>query len=98
MMSGDILMAVSAGNASTPSYSAEAIAAVTGITIGAVSERADSGTSGGDDIRLVIATASITAGAATDDLTYTMTGSAAASGITAIIRIREHPRRLRIAA
>ncbi len=89
LWTGDLLVAVSAVRPDTPTWSAQAYGAVSGIVFGTVSERGDIATTAGDDVKLVITTTPITSGSAVSTLTYTMTSSANASGATLILRIRE---------
>lgn len=73
---------------STAAFSAEAITA-TGITFGAVTERADDAVTDGHDARLVAATCSVSSGSGTQAPTLAATLSAASTGAAGVLRIRE---------
>lgn len=88
IIAGDLLLIATALNVDTASASAEAVSA-SGLTVGAVTERDDAGTSQGDDCRQVVATTLVSAGPASGVATFTATLSAAAAGATMILRIRE---------
>jgi hypothetical protein len=88
LASGDMVFAVSGLSLATVSCSAQGFSS-TGITFGSILERSDSGTSGGNDARLILASAAITAGTATETVTFTQTLSAATTGQTTILRLRE---------
>jgi hypothetical protein len=88
MAANDFVFAVSGLSLATASCSAQGFSSA-GITFGSILERSDSGTSGGNDVRLVLASAAITAGTATQAITYTQTTLNATTGQTTIIRLRE---------
>ncbi len=73
---------------STATFSAETLAA-TGITFGAVTERADDAVTDGHDARLVAATCSVSSGSGTQAPTMAATLSAASTGAAGVLRIRE---------
>jgi hypothetical protein len=73
---------------STATVSAEAITA-TGVTFGAVTERADDAVTDGHDARLVCATCSVSSGTGTQAPTMAATLSAASTGVAGVLRIRE---------
>lgn len=89
---GDFLLVGSAHNSDSGGVSAHAMAA-TGLTIGTVTERSDSGTTSGDDMRQFSATALVSSGTASGVLTYTATISATAgdapAGASVLLRVRE---------
>ncbi|WP_426568084.1 hypothetical protein [Streptomyces canus] len=72
----------------TATFSAEAIAA-TGITFGAVTERADSQAATGNATSMAIATGSVSSGTGTQAPTVTATLSAASTGVAGTLRVRE---------
>jgi hypothetical protein len=90
----DMLVACSAVNGDTTSYSAQAFNAV-GITFGSETERMDAGSTQGDDHHRVLSTHMVTAGSGTPALTYTMTAAATSgntpAGATVAVRLRELP-------
>lgn len=73
---------------STPTLSAEAITA-TGITFGAITERADDAVAVGNTARLAIATGAVSSGSATQAPTVAATLSASHTGAAGVLRIRE---------
>lgn len=89
----DMIIAASAVNTDAYSFSGQDLSA-SGITAwGTYAERQDSGTTNGNDCRLVVSEHPITAGTATGALTHTMlaNGSAtnAPAGASAFLRLRE---------
>lgn len=85
---GDFAMLGYAVCVSTASATVAAIAA-TGITFGAVTERADDAVTDGHDARLVAATCSVSSGSGTQAPTISATLAAAATGVAGVLRIRE---------
>lgn len=73
---------------STATASAETITA-TGIVFGTVTEQSDDQVTTGDAGRLVTATCTVNSGAATVDPTIGATLSAASTGVTGVIRLRQ---------
>jgi hypothetical protein len=90
--SGEFIVLGSAVSLATASGSTYSFNSFSGATISSITERADSGTSGGHDSRLILASASVTAGSGTDTLVYNMTTSAISSGATIAVKIKELPR------
>ncbi|NUP36027.1 MAG: hypothetical protein HOY76_03130 [Streptomyces sp.] len=85
---GDFAVLGYAVSVSTASATAEAVTA-TGITFGAVTERADDSVTDGHDARLVAATCSVSSGSGTQAPTVAATLAAAAVGVASVLRIRE---------
>lgn len=88
----DFIFAVSCANGDVAfSYSAHALSA-TSITFGAVTERDDISIGFGEDHQAFAASATVTAGSATNVITYTATGNASGTdtpaGATALVRLR----------
>lgn len=89
--SGDMLVVVSAINTDGPTWSAESVSAA-GATFGTHTERQDSGSGVGNDIRLVVSDHTVTAGTAAAAPVFTMTASGATpEGASVMLRIREVP-------
>jgi MSHA biogenesis protein MshQ len=87
--SGDMVITCSARNVDGNGFSANAISQ-TGVTYAAMNERADNGTSFGDDVAVVVADAAATAGTSSAAPLYTATvAGAGAAGATVFLRIRE---------
>ncbi|QTD96963.1 hypothetical protein [Streptomyces cyanogenus] len=70
------------------SYTAEAIS-VSGVTFGAVTERADTAVATGNGGTVALATASVSSGTATLGPTLTATLASASTGIAGVLRVRE---------
>ncbi len=89
--SGDMLVVVSAINTDNPTWSAESVSAA-GATFGTHTERQDSGSGTGNDIRLVVSDHTVTAGTAAAAPVFTMTASGGTpEGASVMLRIREVP-------
>jgi hypothetical protein len=88
----DFVIAVSAINTDLYSFTAEAVTQ-TGVTFGAMNERADNVTTNGDDCAIVVADFPVTAGTSSAAPVYTMTSSGTATsnpaGATVLLRLRE---------
>ncbi len=88
---GDMLVVISAINTDAPTWTAESVSA-TGATFGTHTERQDSGTGFGNDMRLVVSDHTVTAGTALAAPVYTMSASGGTpEGASVILRIREVP-------
>lgn len=74
MLPGDLLVAVTAINSSTPTWSAE-LAVASGATFGTMTERTESNSALGDQMSFFVSEHPVTGGPATGLITYTATGS-----------------------
>ncbi|MEI5520654.1 hypothetical protein WB388_08570 [Streptomyces brasiliscabiei] len=85
---GDFAVLGYAIRSSAPSLSAEAIAA-SGITFGAITERADDAVATGNTARLALATGAVSSGSGTQAPTVSATLSASHTGAAGVLRVRE---------
>ncbi len=91
----DLVVVGTALNGNTDTATSEAISQ-TGVTYGAMAERADAGTNNGDDCSLVVSEHPVTAGPSSAAPVFTATiggtGSATARGASIFVRLRETPK------
>lgn len=87
VQAGDLILFGHVSPDST-TFSAQALT-ITGATVGAVTEQLDSGTTTGNDIRVVASTASITAGSSNAAPVYAATALAATQGAGFFVRISD---------
>jgi len=86
---GDMVAACSGKNNDSASGTSEALT-TTGVTYGAATERADNGTTFGDDGGIIASDHAVTSGSSAGNLTtVTWTAAANTAGGTAILRVRE---------
>lgn len=92
LVTGDVLLALSANNTSSITWTAEACV-VTGITFAAAVERRDSSTTQGDDCGILATEHTVTAGTSSGTIAYAATASGtttdAPCGATIFVRLRE---------
>ncbi|MEV7394352.1 hypothetical protein [Streptomyces sp. NPDC091215] len=86
--SGDFALIGYGVASNADSYTAEAIA-VTGITFGTVTERADAAVATGNGTTTAMATTTVSSGTATLGPTITATLASASTGISGVLRLRE---------
>ena len=90
--SGDLVFVASAASEDTASFASQALAQ-TGVTYGAMTERADTAISTGNDLRLVVTEHPISSGTSSAAATYSMTasgtGSTNTAGASVMIRLRQ---------
>lgn len=94
---GDVCVLGYAWNTQTASATARGVTA-TGITYAAATSRLDDTITAGDGARLTMAQSSVTAGTGTQAPSVTATLSAAATGIGAVLRLREASSDVNVAA
>lgn len=84
----DFVLAFGCANTDAASYTGHAFTA-TGATFGTVTERSDAGSSLGDDLRILAASGSVTAGSSNATPVYTATASTGApTGAVVFVRVR----------
>lgn len=91
--SDDLLFIIAGFNSDNATYTGYTIT-ITGATVGLKNQRASIGTGGGNDCRLQVITAPVTAGPANDIATYSQTGTVAGpAGPIVLLRVRSRRRR-----
>jgi hypothetical protein len=95
LQAGDYLMCILGMNETTPTYSGQTISAISGITLGTVTEHMDAGSGIGDDVKTVLIGATVNSGAAVATVTVNTTATAAVSGACLFVRFRGLPKRVR---
>lgn len=87
--SGDMVIACSAKNVDSATFSGHTMSQA-GVTYAAMNERADGGSSFGDDVGAVLADAAVSSGTSSGVPSYTATvAGGGAAGATVMLRIRE---------